>query len=210
MNEFYTHGSYPATGSAGASAGMRSELDAVSAGFDKLPVLSTNANRVVMVNGTGNSLVAAASLPVAAGGTGGTTAADARTNLGAAGSGANTDITSLGAATGVTAVTQAKNDQTNKLATCAFANPGNSLSGIGYQKLPSGLTLQWGAVTVSGSAVVSFPVTFTTVYQVVGFPEYATAPSNAYCSTNGINNTGFGAIVSGGTLTVRWMAVGFI
>jgi hypothetical protein len=59
-NDFYTHGSFPAPGSQATSAGMRAELDLISAGFDKLPTLSGNANKIVIVNGSGTGLTTVA------------------------------------------------------------------------------------------------------------------------------------------------------
>ena len=47
-NPYYNHGSFPAPNSAGASASMRSELDAITAGFNKLPGTLT-ANGVIFV-----------------------------------------------------------------------------------------------------------------------------------------------------------------
>lgn len=55
-NDYYTHGSFPATGSAATSAGMRAELDLITAGFDKMPALTGNASRAVIVNGAGTAL----------------------------------------------------------------------------------------------------------------------------------------------------------
>lgn len=55
-NDYYTHGSTPAQGSAGASAVMRAEFDLVMAGFAKLPTLTANAGRAVTVNGGGTGL----------------------------------------------------------------------------------------------------------------------------------------------------------
>lgn len=55
-NDYYTHGSFPATGSTGTSAGMRAELDLITAGFDKMPALIGNASRAVIVNGSGTAL----------------------------------------------------------------------------------------------------------------------------------------------------------
>lgn len=49
-NDFYTHSTYPATGSQGSSSLARAEFDAVSAGFDKMPALSGNAGKFVVVN----------------------------------------------------------------------------------------------------------------------------------------------------------------
>ena len=61
-NEFYTHTTFPVTGSAGSSALMRAELDAISSGFDKLPALTGNANKVVAVNGSGTGLTSTTTL----------------------------------------------------------------------------------------------------------------------------------------------------
>ena len=55
-NPYYNHGSFPATGSAGASASMRAELDSIMAGFNKLPTLT--ANNVVFINASGTALEA--------------------------------------------------------------------------------------------------------------------------------------------------------
>ena len=62
-NNYYSHGSFPSTGSAATSASMRAELDLVTAGFDKLPTLTSNANKFVLVNGTSTGLTATSSLP---------------------------------------------------------------------------------------------------------------------------------------------------
>jgi len=64
-NSFYTHGSFPSTGSAATSASMRAELDLVTAGFDKLPTLSGNANLYVVINSTGTGLTQTSTLPSA-------------------------------------------------------------------------------------------------------------------------------------------------
>ena len=55
-NDFYTHGSFPATGSSATSATMRAELDLISAGFDKLPALTSNGSKAVVVNSGGTAL----------------------------------------------------------------------------------------------------------------------------------------------------------
>ena len=57
-NEFFTPSGYPAPNAPGASASMRAELDLIEAGFDKLPALTGNANKLVSVNDTGTALVA--------------------------------------------------------------------------------------------------------------------------------------------------------
>ena len=69
-NDFYNHGSFPTTGSAATSASMRAELDSIAAGFNKLPTLTGNANKIVVVDGTGTTLTQIATLPATSGGTG--------------------------------------------------------------------------------------------------------------------------------------------
>jgi len=64
-NSFYTHGAFPSTGSAATSASMRAELDLISAGFDKMPTLSGNANLFVVINSTGTGLTQTSTLPSA-------------------------------------------------------------------------------------------------------------------------------------------------
>jgi hypothetical protein len=56
LNEFYTHGNFPAPSSPATSASMRAEFDLISAGFAKLPPLAGNANKVVIINGGATGL----------------------------------------------------------------------------------------------------------------------------------------------------------
>jgi hypothetical protein len=55
-NEFYDHVNVPATGSPLSSATMRAEFSAVEQGFDKLPTLAGNNNKIVKVNPSGTAL----------------------------------------------------------------------------------------------------------------------------------------------------------
>lgn len=64
-NPYYTHGSFPSTGAAATSASMRAELDLISAAFDKLPTLTSNANKFVVVNSTATGLTTTSTLPIA-------------------------------------------------------------------------------------------------------------------------------------------------
>lgn len=57
-NDFYTPSGYPAPNAPGASASMRAELDLIEAGFEKLPALTGNGNKLVSVNEAGTALVA--------------------------------------------------------------------------------------------------------------------------------------------------------
>ena len=105
-SEYYDHTTYPGTNAIGSSAAMRSELDTIELGFDKLTALSGNANKLMKVNSgaTGHttslitddgvnvtingSIISTGGislgtvLPVADGGTGSATAILARTALG--------------------------------------------------------------------------------------------------------------------------------
>jgi hypothetical protein len=63
MGDFYTHSGFPTTRAAGLSASARAEFALIQAGFDKLPSLSGNANKVVVVNSGATGLtVTSASL----------------------------------------------------------------------------------------------------------------------------------------------------
>jgi len=55
-NEYYDSSGYPATGGAGSSASMRAELDAVEAGFMKLPTMAGSGGEPVFVNAGGTAL----------------------------------------------------------------------------------------------------------------------------------------------------------
>ena len=66
-NPYYTPSGYPSTGAAGSSASMRSELAAVSAGFDLMPVLSGNAGKYIAVNAGGSALTVSSILSEAGG-----------------------------------------------------------------------------------------------------------------------------------------------
>lgn len=55
-NEYYDSSGYPQTGVSGSSASMRAELDSVEAGFNKLPTLTANGNKLVKVNSAGTGL----------------------------------------------------------------------------------------------------------------------------------------------------------
>ena len=61
-SEYYTHTTFPATSSFGSSAQMRAELDSIDAGFAKLPTLSGNAGKFVLVNASANGQAVASTL----------------------------------------------------------------------------------------------------------------------------------------------------
>jgi len=57
-NDFYNATGAPATGSPGSSATVRAEFASVVAGFDKLPALTGNADKILVVNGSGTAVAA--------------------------------------------------------------------------------------------------------------------------------------------------------
>ncbi len=61
-NSYYVHATYPTPNSPGSSANLRNELELITDGFDKLPVLTGNPYKVVMVNSAGTALLASAAL----------------------------------------------------------------------------------------------------------------------------------------------------
>ena len=95
---------------------------------------------------------------------------------------------------------------------------GSSLASSGYQKLPSGLIIQWG--TLSGSTNVSagsfnYPIAFpSAIYSVVGtmtnqstgtFPTAIFLNQSASLSSCQYTLAGMG---SGGAYSLNWTAIG--
>jgi hypothetical protein len=58
VSDYYNRAGYPAQGASGSSSAMRAELDAIAAGFNKLPILSGNPLKIIRVNSTGTALEA--------------------------------------------------------------------------------------------------------------------------------------------------------
>ena len=89
-------------------------------------------------------------------------------------------------------------------AVAQFTGTNTQLTANGYQRLPSGLIIQWGIRTTTGATVVNFPIAFPTACLSV----------NATSGSNG----GFPVVVSVTTSTFnldsaatnnRWIAVGY-
>lgn len=56
-NDFYNHDDgYPAFGATGTSAAMRAQFDKIMAGFDKMPTMTGNGNKLMRVNAAGTAL----------------------------------------------------------------------------------------------------------------------------------------------------------
>lgn len=90
-----------------------------------------------------------------------------------------------------------------------------SLAAVGYQKLPSGLIIQWGTCTPTGSAdaVVTFPVAFPTAAFAVFAAASATSGLAGFANYNGITASGVnvGCYLNSGAraaFTASWMALG--
>lgn len=64
-NEYYDHTTYPANGAQGSSSAMRTELESIEDGFDKLPTLTGNGSKIVRVNAGATALEAVSAVPAA-------------------------------------------------------------------------------------------------------------------------------------------------
>lgn len=62
-NPYYDHTTYPNPNAPGASAALRAELNLIEAGFDKMPTLAGNANKLIVVNSAGTALEPVSVLP---------------------------------------------------------------------------------------------------------------------------------------------------
>lgn len=95
----------------------------------------------------------------------------------------------------------------------AMQGANQSLASNGYQKLPGGLIIQWGAVnnsaTAGNSTAVTFPIVFPTnclsVYNTAS--AVTTSISAAWIDT--FTTTGFGSRANIASMTSRWFAIGY-
>ena len=58
MSDWYNHTTFPAFGTLGSSAAMRTELDAIETAFNKLPTITGNGSKVLAVNSAGTAVEA--------------------------------------------------------------------------------------------------------------------------------------------------------
>lgn len=125
-----------------------------------------------------------------------------------------------------TTTTQNPGDSSTKIATTAFANPAFTASANGFQKLPSGLIIQWGlGVTVTGAGdLVAFPTPFmSAVYAITISEGHAAGWTSTSVTIYGTSinpaspTTGFlvsgarigpGGPVLGAGLSYNWHAIG--
>jgi hypothetical protein len=91
----------------------------------------------------------------------------------------------------------------------------NNRSASGYQKIPGGLIIQWGAGT--GTTPVTFPITFPNlccgvVGNTQGAFEGCYSVHVSTLSTSGftaVTDSHGGSHISGGTLAFKWIAIGY-
>lgn len=62
-NDFFNATAVPATSASLASATIRTEIANIAAGFDKMPALTGNGDKVILVNAGGTALTASSTLP---------------------------------------------------------------------------------------------------------------------------------------------------
>ena len=98
-------------------------------------------------------------------------------------------------------------------ATVGLSQFGNSLVSNGYQKLPTGLILQWGSVHIAspgGSGSVTFPTPFSSA--VFSITATAHGALVTYCDyVSSYSTTGFTLVnrdTSGGPFDYFWFAIG--
>lgn len=86
-----------------------------------------------------------------------------------------------------------------------------SLAASGYQKLPSGLIIQWGSANISTSATtVTFPVAFPNLCSAVTLSMSATSvPATQYCANTTRNNSSFTVVANTGNPACFWHAIGY-
>lgn len=92
-----------------------------------------------------------------------------------------------------------------------YTSAGQFLSSVtspGYQKLPSGLILQWGNSSFStGGSSVTFPIAFSNSLFAIILGQGGNGGGYIYTQSQGL--TGFSGYVSAGTTTTHWwLAIG--
>lgn len=102
----------------------------------------------------------------------------------------------------------------------AFQGGNQSLAANGYQKLPGGLILQWGSITiVAGGSTITLPVAFNnTNYRLCALP-YSASGTGFGGNLTEINQSsrtatqfqlrGFDSTGVGAAVTAQWFAIGY-
>lgn len=96
-----------------------------------------------------------------------------------------------------------------------FNQFGNSLSANGYQKLPSGLIIQWGtsgSLAGSGSVTVTLPIAYPTAGLNVQCQRAGSTTGSTHGAVNAVFSSLSQIIIRNGstdTLTPMWMSFGY-
>ena len=121
-------------------------------------------------------------------------------------SGTNPTVLAAGSSLGSSPAT---GDRTNLIATMQkFADEfAASKVASGYQKLPSGLIIQWGnAAATTGGTAVSFPIAFPNGFLAAGV---GIASVSSYPAFQNPTLSGFTFYCSTGTSSHYWIAIGW-
>lgn len=163
---------------------------AITAVASTLGTMSTqNANAVAITGGTASGMTSVAS----------TTFTGALVG--------NADSATVSASTTGNAATV-----TNGVYTTQFQS---SLATAGYQKLPSGLIMQWGttaSINGDSSLAITFPTAYTTAcltVQVTGKGGYVTGTQAYSFGTGATTTTGFTIYNDGQAMISTWFSVGY-
>lgn len=146
-NTYYTHTTFPQTGSPGSSAALRSELESISAGFDKLPTTTGNANKLVKVNASETALDTIATPTGSIVGTSDTQALTNKTVVVAS----NTITTASSGNLAATELNSALAELQSDIDTRAVASATTAkTSDTGFANIPAGTTAERGAGAEGG------------------------------------------------------------
>jgi hypothetical protein len=200
-NPYYDHTTYPSNGAAGSSSALRSELDSIEAGFDKMPTLSGNGSKIIAVNSGASALEA-----ITTTGTGDGVRATSPTlvtpNIGAA---TATSINGLGVTASTGTLTIANSKTLTLSNTLTFT--GNDASSIAFG---SGGTVAYtsmglGSFAATSSAALAGVISDETGYGALVFgtsptlvtPDIGTPSAGTLTNCTGLPIAGIASLGSG-------------